>query len=164
MGNLGRCKRIPRRRRTTHRAIASASPFHQARCRRAMVVTREVLAPPLRVHAAARRRRQARLRQPRRPCPGRGDRARARHGPGRRHGRGHRLRVPRACVFHGPNAVMYPEGTWYAGLTVDDAALVATSRRVRSRRRGATPGPRRDSSQQVSSASRCVRSHARASA
>ena len=34
-----------------------------------------------------------------------------------------------ACLgpcFDGPNAVVYPEGTWYAGLTVDDApALVA---------------------------------------
>ncbi len=32
-----------------------------------------------------------------------------------------------ACLgpcFDGPNAVMYPEGTWYAGLTVDDAAAL----------------------------------------
>jgi (2Fe-2S) ferredoxin len=27
--------------------------------------------------------------------------------------------------FDGPNAVLYPDGTWYAGLTADDAEAVA---------------------------------------
>ncbi len=33
-----------------------------------------------------------------------------------------------ACLgpcFDGPNAVVYPEGTWYAGLADDDAAALA---------------------------------------